>query len=200
MTKKKKEVLFTPPFKVLWPEVFTPKKPMNGTGEPKYSIMMAFPKDFEGNAEHKEMFKAMKKAIDDLMIEAFGEKDTWSESVKYPIKDGDKKTQGGKYPVYENCWLISANTQFKPNVVDHNVNPILSQEDFYPGCIAQATVFADTFDMTANKGGKFHLEHIQKIGDGKRVGGGVPVENRFAPVNGVASSTVEDFDNDSFDE
>lgn len=183
--------VLTPEFRVSYPHVFKAQG-MQGKKEAvkKYSVTMLFPKSTD--------LAVIKNAMKQAKIQAFGEnKEKWPV-LESPVTDGDgptgidKKT-GERKDGYEGCWVIKASSSEdqKPSVVDQNVEPIINQNDFYPGCYARASVLAYIWDNEFGKGVGFILDHVQKMRDGKSFGGKPPVEQVFSPVG---TGETEDFD------
>jgi hypothetical protein len=94
-----------------------------------------------------------------------------------------------EYEGYEPGWtLLRVSTTTKPGVVDKNVQPIIAQEDFYPGCWARATVTVYAWTFKGNSGVSFGLQNVQKVKDDDSFGGGRRrAEEDFAPVEGASS-------------
>lgn len=188
-TKKKinreKCRVLTPEFRVNYPNVFKPQAP-KPTDRLKYSITMMFPKDSD--------LTGIKEAIKQAKIAAFGSKENWPEDLQSPVSDGDAPKHAEKEGC-KNHWVIkaSSNEDQKPGVVDENVEPILNQADFYPGCYARAYLLAMTWEYMGKRGVMFILDHVQKTRDGKAFGGKKPADQVFKPVN---SGETEDFADD----
>jgi hypothetical protein len=174
--------IVTPEFRVSYPHVFKPSVMKGTNNPPKYSITMLFPKDSD--------LTLIKTAIRDAKIAAFGAKENWPDNIMSPVEDGDKPTRTGaaRGEGYEGHWAIKASTNEsqRPSVVDENVQPIIDQADFYPGCFARASVFAYVWEFPKNSGRYgvgFILDHVQKLRDGESFGGKKPANEVFSPVN-----------------
>jgi hypothetical protein len=174
----------TPEFRVAYPHVFKPQAPKSGD-KLKYSVVMLFPKDSD--------LTVIKGIIKEAKLAAFGAKENWPEVLESPVKDGDDEKYAGNEG-YKGHWVIkaSSNEEQKPGVVDQNVEPILSQSDFYPGCYARAQVLATNWEYMGKQGIMFILDHVQKTRDGKAFGGKKPADQVFTPVN--AGDTEESGD------
>ena len=99
----------------------------------------------------------------------------------WPFRDGDYQPYEG----YSGMISVKASTTQRPGVVDMNVQPIISEEDFYPGCWARATVTVWPYDVES-LGVKFTLQNVQKVRDDARLGGAVSnAEDDFTPVSGA---------------
>lgn len=165
--------ILTPEFRVSYPHMFKPSS-IKGSA-PKYSVTMLFPKNGD--------LKALQAAIRAAKIAQFGpNKDQWPD-IESPVTDGDNPKFADKEG-YKGHWAIKAisSEDQKPGLVDQNVQPILEQSKFYPGCFARAYVFARVWEFGGKYGVHFILDHVQKTRDGKSFGGKKPVEQVFTPI------------------
>lgn len=117
-----------------------------------------------------------------------------AKGVKTTIKDQSEtrvNAQGETVPnighVNGATYLTLKTTQ-KPGVVDQNVQPIISESEFYGGCWAIASVNASVYDQKGNRGVNFYLQNIQKVRDGEPLGGRARPEAEFAPISGTTES------------
>lgn len=176
MTKKR---LVTPVFRVSFPQVFEAKA-FNDGDKPKYSVQMVWPKGTDLST------------IEDLVQETA--KDFWGEKVpknmRNPLRDGntDREGQG----IYIDATFANAASQFKPGLVDADVQPIIDQAEFYPGCYARATVTAYAYDNKGNRGVALGLQNLQKVKDGDRLDGAVSAESEFQAI-ADSNATSGDF-------
>lgn len=185
--------VLTPEFRVSYPHVFKPSVMKGTNNAPKYSITMLFSKDSN--------LDIIKNAIRDAKIARFGaDKNSWPKTIRSPVEDGDSAKSDGseRGEGYEGHWAIKASTNEdqRPGVVDENVQPILDQSKFYPGCYARAYVYAYVWEFPKGSGKfgvGFILDHVQKLRDGKSFGGKKPADQVFSPVNaGGADEGFED--------
>lgn len=182
MAKKKSEVkpVMTPVFRVSFPAVFEPKTVPGSKGEPKYSITMLFKKTDD--------ISDLKKNVAEVLTEQFGpDKAKWPKFgvgpglVRLPFRDGAEKDYQGYGP--EMLFITASNTAAnKPGLVDPEVKPIISPNEFYGGCYARAKVRAFWYDNAGNKGVSFSLGNIQKVKDGEPFGGGTTPEQDFDAI------------------
>lgn len=177
--------VLTPEFRVSYPHVFKAQGMKNKPNAKKsYSITMLFAKDSD--------LGPLKEAMRQAKIQKFGEdKAKWPKALESPVQDGDspKNVDKDGYPGH---WAIKASSSEdqKPGVVDQNVEPIIDQAAFYPGCYARASLLAYVWDNEFGQGVGFILDHVQKMRDGKSFGGKPPADQVFAPVG---TGTEEDF-------
>lgn len=171
--KAKRGNTYTPQFRVSYPYMFRPQKPMEAGKEPSYSITMLFKKG--------EDLSALKKDVVACIVEKFGpDQNAWPK-MKLPFRDqGDKQSEG-----YEKgAVFITATSKKKPGLLDANAQPILNESEFYAGCFAHATVRAFYYDKGVNKGVAFGLQNVQKVSDGPPLSSRPPAEEEFKPIGG----------------
>lgn len=185
-TKADKEAcrILTPEFRVSYPHVFKPQGMQNKKDSAKkYSITMLFPKDVD--------LALLKKAMTNAKVQKYGDKANWPKNLESPVSDGDNPKNADKEG-YAGHWAIKASSSEdqKPGVVDQNVEPIIDQSAFYPGCYARASLLAYIWDNEFGCGVGFILDHVQKLRDGKSFGGKPPADQVFTPVG---TGSEEDF-------
>jgi len=165
------ERVTTPKFRVSFPNVF---KPMSFEDqEPKYRLVMLFDKQ----ADLTELKKLAAKAIENK----WPSKDKRPIKLRSPFRDGD--TEKPDIDGYPGHIFISASSKLKPGIVDRNLNPILSEDDFYAGCYARATLTAYAYDAKGNRGVAFGLQNIQKLEDGEPFSGRSKAEEDFEAID-----------------
>lgn len=98
-------------------------------------------------------------------------------SYKNPLRDGDIERPDDE--AYENSYFINANSTRKPGIVDANLEPLISQDEFYSGCSGRASVNFYAFNVSGNKGVAAGLQNLQKIKDGDRLSGGSSASDDF---------------------
>ena len=176
--------VLTPEFRVSYPHVFKAQA-IKPTDKPKFSVTMLFPK----NSDLSSLKEAMKQA----KIAEFGSKENWPDDLESPVVDGDNPKHADKEG-YKGHWVIKASTNEdqRPGVVDENVQPIVDQAKFYPGCYARAYIYAYVWEYMGKQGVGFILDHVQKLRDGKSFGGKKPAEQVFSPVGTGDSGDFED--------
>jgi len=175
--------VITPTFRVSFPNVFRPAKPMAGsTQEPKYGLTMLFSKDDD--------ISALKKAAEDACAEKWGaDKSKWPKNLRSPFRDqGEKDYEGYE----EGAVFVNATSKQRPGLVDANMNDIIDESEFYAGCYARASINAFAYDTAGNRGVAFGLNNVQKLKDGEPLGGRTRPEDDFEPVGGSGSNGVFD--------
>jgi hypothetical protein len=180
--------LVTPPFRVCFPNVFE-KRSFN-EGEPKFSVMAVFDPSSFGKAE-TAAFKRLQAAANEAAKDKL-RKPLSDGAVRSPFRDGAEKEH--LEGIEAGFIFITLSTKLRPGVIDRDMQPIIDEEVFYPGCYARATVNAYAYD-NVSKGVAFGLQNIQKIGDGENLTGRTKAEDDFegdAPEWGDTSATGDD--------
>ena len=78
--------------------------------------------------------------------------------------------------------FINANSQRKPSIVDKDLNPIMTQEEFYSGCYGRASINFYAFNVQS-KGVAAGLNNLQKLEDGEMLAGGSTADEDFGGDN-----------------
>ncbi len=188
--KKAMAKITTPEFRVSYPNVWEARSWKGGKA--KFGVQMLFPKATD--------IKALRKLVRKTLDAAFGpfegdDATKWPEGFKNPIKNGDGKKYAGKgRKECKDHYVINANSDYKPGLVEPDgVTPIEDKSDFYPGCYARAQLFCYAFDVSGNQGVTFGLNHIQKLRNGKALGGPGSVDGVF---DAVESTEEDDYGNE----
>lgn len=171
----KKKVL-TPEFRVSFPHVFEKHSGFEGQ-DAKYSIVMLFPKSTD--------LKELKRAAFNAAVEKWGPKEKWPKNLRMPFRDGDEKTD---LSGYEDTIFVSASSKQRPQVVgnkkiDGQFPRLETDEEFYAGAYARATLIAFAYDKAGNKGISFSLQNVQKLKDGEAFSGRKNAEDEFESVD-----------------
>lgn len=182
--------------------LFTPRK-AEGAEKEAYSVCLIIPKD---NQQCLDRIKNAIKVAKQESAGLFGGK--VPAGLKTCINDGDEKRADDA--AFENCYYINVKSMRKPGLFklgpkvngSQTYTPITDEEELYSGCYAYAKVRFYGYNRNGNKGIACGLEHVIKVKDGERLGGGVEDVNKaFAGVDFSAylgapqvTSTVEDDD------
>ena len=154
------------------------KVSVNG-GKPHYSCSFLIPKSDTKTVE--AINKAIAAAYEDGKdrLKGTGKTVPPLSSLKSPLRDGD--AEHPEREEYVGHYFINANNyNRKPSVVDMSLQPILDPDEIYSGMYCRAYCECYTFNTGVNKGIAISLEHVQKVADGERFGGGsVSVEDAF---------------------
>lgn len=157
--------------------VFEPSA-MNEGETPKYSVCILISKDDENTlAKINKAVEAAKQAGKAKLADKNGK---IPNNIKSPLRDGDDERSDD--PAFENCYFINANTSRKPEIVDKNLNPIMSRDEFYSGCYGRASINFYAFNVQS-KGIACGLNNLQKLEDGEMLAGGSSAEEDFGGDN-----------------
>jgi hypothetical protein len=157
----------TPEFRLSFPKLFKPEG-FNGS-EPKFSIVMLFPK--------ASKIDALKRAVAAAAVDKWGpDKSKWPPNMRWPFKDGDTK---GDLTGYAGHIAVSASNKMAPGIVNQRVERLSEKNsntaEIYGGCYAHADIRAFAYSKLGNNGVSFSLENVQKTRDGE------PFSGRKAP-------------------
>lgn len=188
--------LWTPKFRVAFPQVFAPKA-RNADSKPKFSIAMLFDeKKIAKDPKQKELLRKIKQAVDDALKEKFNK---IPAKYRSPFKSGDDQINQKTDEVYEGfagalVANASSNADRRPFVIDQELNPIVEPGGFYGGCYARATISVFAYDHPeGGKGVSFNILGIQKVADGDSFSGGATsTEDDFEAIATTASEDDED--------
>lgn len=157
--------------------VFEPTA-LNEGDTPKYNICILIPKSDSKTLEAvRNAIEAAKTAGKSKLADKNGK---IPSTIKLPLRDGDEER--GDDPAYEGMMFINANTTRKPTIVDKDLNPIMSQEEFYSGCYGRASINFYAFNVQS-KGIAAGLQNLQKLEDGEMLAGGSTAEEDFGGEN-----------------
>lgn len=166
--------VMTPQFRVSFPNVFRPGRPMQEGAEPKYGVAMLFPKGAD--------LSKLKAAAQAACVEMWGaDQAKWPKNLRSPFRDqGEKAPEWAGYE--PGAIFVTATSKTRPGLVDAQVQDIIEEKDFYPGCYARATVNAFCYDKAGNRGVSFGLNNVQKLADGEPLGGRTRATDDFEAV------------------
>lgn len=157
--------------------VFEPTA-LNDGDTPKYNICLLIPKSDTKTLEAiRNAVEAAKTAGKSKLADKNGK---IPSTIKLPLRDGDEERSDD--PAYEGMMFINANSTRKPTVVDKDLNPIMSQEEFYSGCYGRASINFYAFNVQS-KGIAAGLQNLQKLEDGEMLAGGSTAEEDFGGEN-----------------
>ena len=151
--------------------------------KPKYSVSLIIPKSDRETIGKIE--RAIAAAIE-AGIGKFGGKRPNKAALKLPLRDGDTERDD---EAYAGCFFVNANSTLPPEVVDQDLNPVLSPAEVYSGCYARVSLSFYAFNTNGNRGIACGLGNVQKLRDGEPLGGG----RTSAADDFAAFSTGDDF-------
>ena len=158
----------------------TPRASRQG-GEPKYSVTLLIPKS--DNATKMDIDNSIRAAYEEGVSKKWGGA---HPQPKVIVHDGDGLRPSG-LPFGEECkgcWVITASTKNKPQVVGiDNVNCELAPNDIYSGMYARVTLNFFAYDTAGSKGVGCGLGNVMKTRDGEPLSGGASAASDFADFN-----------------
>ena len=159
-----KRKITTGKVRLSYANLFEPKAPINGEGDPQYSVCILIPKeDAETVAAIKEAIKA---AHEDGLSRFFNGKKLPASALEL-LHDGDEKDD----PAYEGHWFMNTKTKEAPKIVDRNLQPIIDPDEVYSGCYGRVSVIFNPYNIgNVKKGIRAKLLAVQKVADGERFG------------------------------
>lgn len=104
--------------------------------------------------------------------------------VSIPVYDGDGVRPNGEAfaPECRGSWVITASSKLKPEVVDINLNPIMSASEVYSGMYARVSINFFAFFNSGKKGIGCGLNNVQKLEDGEPLGNRSTAVSDFGEV------------------
>ena len=157
--------------------VFEPTAMTDGD-TPKYNVCILIPKSDTKTLEKiKLAIEAAKQAGKAKLADKNGK---IPSNIKLPLRDGDDER--GDDPAYEGMYFINANSTRKPSIVDKNLNPIMSKDEFYSGCYGRASINFYAYNVQS-KGIAAGLGNLQKLEDGEPLAGGSSADEDFGGNN-----------------
>lgn len=165
--------------------VFEPRVTPNG--DKKYSITLLIPK---GDVDtYQRIMNELNKTLQENLATFNG---VIPANPKFPIYDGDSLRPSGE-PFGAECkghWVLTANSNSAPEVVDAQCNPIISKNEFYSGCYGRASLRFYAYNQNGNKGVGCGLGNVQKLEDGQPLDGRTTaVEDFGTPIQPAPAQT-----------
>lgn len=167
-----------------------PRQPQGGVGDAKYSATLLIPKtDTATIADFRSAIQAAAQ---------IGAGTLWGgiipPNLDSIIHDGDGVRPSG-IPFGDechDCWVITASTKNKPQVVGQdNINVELAPQDIYSGMYARVTVRFYPFNTAGKRGVGCGLGNVMKTRDGEPLSGGASAASDFAGIgNAVAPAAA----------
>jgi len=157
-----------------------PKMPPDG-GTPKYSASLIIPKDDTKTVEAIRSAIRAAYAEGENKLKGSNRKAPALEDIRTPLRDGDKDRPDDE--AYQDAWYMNASSISKPGIVDRNRDPILDPLELYSGMIGRASVTFYAYNVNGNRGIACGLNNIQKLKDGKPLGGHRRAEDDFAGLD-----------------
>lgn len=168
--------MITPYATLSFPVLFSPR-PRSEGGDPAYSCSLLFSPEAQKTAG----YKAMVKAVEDLITEKFAKVNRASLSL--PFRDAGEKE--GRYEAYKAGWtFISPWTKSgRPGVIDRECQEVLTPDDVWAGLLVHASVRPFAWANSGKRGVSFGLNHIQIVrSDVPRIDGRISASRAFSKI------------------
>ena len=151
------------------------------TAAPKYSVTLLIPKsDVATKHNIDQSFEA---------AAAVAHSKTWGgvrpPVLPIPIHDGDGVRDNGTPfgPECKGCWVMTASTKNKPQVVHQSdINTELLPQDIYSGMYARVTINFFGYNRAGKRGVGCGLGNVMKTRDGEALAGGASAASDFAGI------------------
>lgn len=152
-------------------------KSING-GTPKYSVSLIIPKD--DTTTVKKIKDAIKAAYEEGESKLKGTSKSVPklEAIKTPLRDGDVERPDDE--AYRNAYFINANATQAPEIVDADLNPVLTRSEVYSGVYGRASISLYAFNTNGNRGIACGLNNLQVLRPGEPLGGRASAASDFA--------------------
>lgn len=147
--------------------IFAPKA--NPSGKEKYSITAIIDKD------DAQTMSAIQSAIDQAYEAGY---DVYTRNGKgqmpdknavvSPIRDGDVDKEGDAN--FAGCWYLNASSDYRPEIVDADLNHIVDADEVYGGCYGRVSLKFYPYNAMGRKGIGVQLCNVQKLEDGNPFG------------------------------
>lgn len=168
--------------------IFQPKAPMNGVGDPKYSMSLLIPKSDKATLD--AIYAEIERVKQDAVQKTFGGQ--LPANLRLPILDGDGLQPGGE-PFGEECrgcMVLRVSSKDRPDVVDRNIQPILNPASVYSGCYVRASVNFFAYNQAGNRGIGCGFHAVQKVEDGEPLTSRVTASEAFGGSNAYVASSA----------
>lgn len=179
--------MITPIVRFSYANVFEPRQ--TPSGQMKYSVACLLPK------EDTKGLATLNRAIQDAVEQGLG-KNTFAKvhvkMLRLPVRDGDAEVDNEGNSKYKGFWFFNANSDNPPGVVDAQLNPLMTKDEFYSGCWGRADVNFYPYNQAGNRGVGCGLNNLMKIKDDDRLDGRQSAETAFEKFAEVAPDDTGD--------
>lgn len=192
-TQKGITIMITPVVRFSYANVFEPRK--TPSGDMKYSVACLLPKeDTKGVAE---INKAIQDAVKDGVT-----KNTFSQAhvkaLRLPLRDGDTEVDNDGNPKYKGFYFFNANSSNQPGVIDAQLKPLMTKDEFYSGCWGRADVNFFPYNQAGNRGVGVGLNNVMKVKDDDRLDGRQSAEDAFSKYAETTTEEANEGDDSPF--
>ena len=155
-------------------------KSINGS-VPKYSVSLIIPKNDKVTVEKIKAAIQAAYTQGESKLRGSGKTVPPLSAIKTPLRDGDLERPDDE--TYKNSYFINANSTTAPGIVDADRQQIIDRSEVYSGVYGRASISFYAFNSNGNRGIACSLNNLQKIKDGKPLGGKARAEDDFAETD-----------------
>ena len=169
----------------------SPRANNNNPGsEPKYSVTLLIPKT--DVAVKQNIDASIEAAAVDAQAKLWG--GVRPPVMPNPIHDGDGVRENGTPygPECKGCWVVTASTKQKPQVVHQSdINTELAPQDIYSGMYARVTINFFGYNQAGKRGIGCGLGNVMKTREGEPLAGSVSAAADFAGVGQTVAAPTQ---------
>ncbi len=162
----------------------------NPNADPRYSVTLLIPK--ADVAVYENILSSIEVAATDAQAKLWG--GVRPPVMPIPIHDGDGVRENGTpySPECKGCWVITASSKQKPQVVHQNdINTELAPQDIYSGMYARVTINFFGYNQAGRRGIGCGLGNVMKTREGEPLAGGASAAADFAGVGQTVSVSAQ---------
>ena len=158
-----------------------PQQPKDD-GKSKYSTAILIPKS--DVATKQKIDAAIEAAAQEGVGKAYN--GIRPPKIAIPIHDGDLPRESTGMPYGDECkgcWVMTASSITRPEVVDSAKQKIIDPNEIYSGMYAYVSLRMYPYNNNGKKGVACGLSNVMKIAEGERLGGRTTADDDFAGVD-----------------
>lgn len=159
----------------------------NPNAEEKFSVTLLIPKS--DIATKQRIDAAIQAAISEGVTSKWG--GVRPPQPPTPIHDGDGVRQSGEPfgDECKGCWVITASSKQRQDIVDASLNPIIDPTEVYSGMYARVCLNFFAYSSNGKRGIGCGLGPVQKLRDGEPLGGRITAAEVFGAAQPVRAAT-----------
>lgn len=153
----------------------------NPNADPRYSVTLLIPKS--DTAVKQNIDASIEAAATDAQAKLWG--GVRPPVMPNPVHDGDGVRENGTPygPECKGCWVITASSKQKPQVVHQSdINTELAPQDIYSGMYARVTINFFGYNQAGRRGIGCGLGNVMKTREGEAFAGSTSAAADFAGI------------------
>ena len=172
----------TGPVRIAFPNLFRQQKNKKTGEDRNFNCALLFTPYADFTLLYEDFYRVCAEKFPRFYNSATGQ----YAGIASPFHDQAEKPQYAGYT--PGCVYVNASTQYKPQIVDINFNPIVQEDRVYPGVWGIASINQYGYD-NEKRGVSVGLQSLMLIGDDNKLGGGAPDPNKtFGGVKGAIAA------------